>query len=76
MHLHGASDSAEDARAYFERVAEPLDGPLVHALGQVAAEAGVWLVPGSIAERGADGRVYNARRGGRAQHRQDHHSRP
>ena len=59
MHLHGASDSAEDARAYFDRVAEPLDGPLVQALGQVAAEAGVWLVPGSIAERGADGRVYN-----------------
>lgn len=59
MHLLGASDAQEDAGTYFDEVAEPLTGPLVQALGQVAAAAGVWLVPGSIAERGPDGRVYN-----------------
>ncbi|MCT7370862.1 carbon-nitrogen hydrolase family protein [Mycolicibacterium llatzerense] len=59
IHLLGASDDEDDLRTYFDTVAEPLTGPLVQALGAVAADSGVWLVPGSIAERGEDGRVYN-----------------
>lgn len=59
IHLLGASDGVADTRSYFDAVAEPLTGPLVQRLGAVAAGAGVWLVPGSIAERGDDGRVYN-----------------
>ena len=59
IHLHGAIDAAADPNAYLERIAEPLDGPLVHALGRTAADFGVWLVPGSIAERGGDGKLYN-----------------
>lgn len=59
IHLLGASDDEDDLRTYFDTVAEPLTGPLVQALGAMAADSGVWLVPGSIAERGEDGRVYN-----------------
>jgi predicted amidohydrolase len=59
IHLLGASDDHEDPQPFYDEVAEPLTGPLVQTLGRVAADAGVWLVPGSIAERGADGRIYN-----------------
>jgi predicted amidohydrolase len=39
--------------------AEPLDGPTCRELASVAAEFGVWLVPGSVLERAADGNLYN-----------------
>ena len=39
--------------------AEPLDGPLVAALAEVAARTGLWLHGGSFAERAADGRFFN-----------------
>lgn len=59
VHLLGEKEGEDDPWTYFARVAEPLDGPLAAALGRLAADAGVWLVPGSIAERGADGRIFN-----------------
>ena len=34
-------------------------GPLTEELGEVARENGVWLVPGSVYERGEGGRVHN-----------------
>jgi formamidase len=41
--------------------AEPVDipGPLTEALGEIARSAGVWLVPGSVFERGENGLVHN-----------------
>ncbi|GHF30303.1 carbon-nitrogen hydrolase family protein [Streptomyces griseoluteus] len=42
-----------------EALAEPLDGPRDRALAELAGDLGVWLAPGSVYERGADGRVYN-----------------
>jgi predicted amidohydrolase len=59
IHLCGDADHAEDANDWLAHAAEPLDGPRVHALAAVAAEHRVWLVPGSVPELGADGRVYN-----------------
>src|SRR4051794_14850875 len=59
IHLLGAMDDQKDPASYLERVAEPLTGPLVTALGKSARAAGVWLVPGSVAERAADGRIFN-----------------
>lgn len=59
IHLLGAMDRSDNPRAWLERAAESMSGPLVHALGQVAADAGIWLLPGSIAERGSDGRIFN-----------------
>ncbi len=39
--------------------AHPIPGPLTDRLCGLARELGVWLVPGSIHERGKDGRIYN-----------------
>ena len=40
-------------------LAEPLDGPRVTRLREIAAAQGVWLVPGSVLETGEDGAVHN-----------------
>lgn len=40
-------------------VAEPLDGPRVTRLREIAARHDVWLVPGSVLEAGDDGAVHN-----------------
>jgi predicted amidohydrolase len=59
IHLFGDCDTAEDTNAWLEAAAEPLDGPRMRAVSGVARELGVWLIPGSVAERDDDGRVYN-----------------
>lgn len=41
------------------QAARALTDPELAQLGQVAAELGIWLIPGSIYERGANGTVYN-----------------
>jgi predicted amidohydrolase len=43
----------------YAATAEPLDGPLVRALGAAAGRAGVTLHAGSMVERDAAGRLYN-----------------
>jgi predicted amidohydrolase len=43
----------------YAATAEPLDGPLVTALGAIARDAGVTLHAGSVVERDAAGRLYN-----------------
>lgn len=48
----------ERARLYQE-YAEPLNGPRVTGLREVAQQAGVWLLPGTVVERGDDGNIYN-----------------
>jgi predicted amidohydrolase len=42
-----------------EDLAEPLDGPRDRRLAELAGDLGVWLIPGSVYERGGDGRIYN-----------------
>ena len=42
-----------------KRVAVPIPGPLTDKLCGLAAELGVWLIPGSFYERGEGRRVYN-----------------
>lgn len=42
-----------------EEVAVPIPGALTDRLCQLAAELGVWLVPGSLFEAAPDGKVYN-----------------
>ena len=39
--------------------AEPLDGPRVKLLGELAGDLGVWLMPGTVCELGEDGALYN-----------------
>jgi predicted amidohydrolase len=59
IHLCGDCDNAPDPNEWLRAAAEPLDGPRIRALSAVAAELGVWLIPGSVPERGDDGGVYN-----------------
>lgn len=59
VHLCGDCDSADDANAWLKAAAEPLDGPRLRALGEIAGELGVWLIPGSVPELASGGRVYN-----------------
>jgi predicted amidohydrolase len=59
IHLCGDCDIAADGNEWLKAAAEPLDGPRMRALSQVASDLGVWLIPGSVPELGDDGRVYN-----------------
>ncbi|WP_240437679.1 carbon-nitrogen hydrolase family protein [Sciscionella marina] len=56
LHL---GESAPGVPAAPEDAAEPVDGKREAAFSQLAGDLGVWLVPGSGYERGADGHVYN-----------------
>ncbi|WAP54983.1 carbon-nitrogen hydrolase family protein [Streptomyces sp. S465] len=58
LHLCG-HEPGEDPEAVMTAAAEPLDGPCGTRLAALARELGIWLVPGSVYERGADGRIYN-----------------
>jgi predicted amidohydrolase len=49
----------EDPEQVMNAAAQVLDGPRGAALAALARELGLWLVPGSVYERGEDGRVYN-----------------
>lgn len=60
LHLFhpGAASPGEQNQALRE-AAQPLDGPLHQDLAALAAEVGVWLVPGSLCERGPAGELFN-----------------
>lgn len=49
-------DQRHDA---YQQIAEPLDGPRVRALRQIAADAGVWLLPGTVIEQSSHGELFN-----------------
>lgn len=55
FHLHGRSGS-DDGQ---QNRAQPLDGPRVAELGHLAAELGVWLLPGSLCEDDGSGGFHN-----------------
>jgi predicted amidohydrolase len=59
IHLCGDCDTAQDSNEWLRSAAEPLDGPRVRALAEVASDLGVWLIPGTVPELGDGGRVYN-----------------
>lgn len=54
-----ADDPAMDPAQVPDATAQPLDGPRDRMLAQLAGDLGVWLAPGSVYERGADGLIYN-----------------
>lgn len=59
LHLAACPELLDEGEGYAERVAVDLPGPLSDRLGELAREAGVWLVAGSVYERGPEGRFYN-----------------
>ncbi|WP_165856843.1 carbon-nitrogen hydrolase family protein [Marinobacter sp. JSM 1782161] len=59
LHLCAAEGTPEERTALLESIAEPLNGSRIRRLGAIAARLGVWLLPGTICERGEDGHLYN-----------------
>lgn len=59
LHLFGDGTPDLQRPEALRSAAEPLDGPRVHALRQLAQDLGVWLVPGSVCELGPQGQLYN-----------------
>ncbi len=59
LHLCGTEGSLAEKTAQLEASAEPLDGPRGKVLAELAGDLGIWLLPGSVCERGEDGALYN-----------------
>jgi len=60
LHLfHSGEDDDAKRNAALDASAVPLDGELVEWFGELAKKHDIWLVPGSICERGTDGKLYN-----------------
>lgn len=60
LHLCGTEHLEPNERAAaLEAAGVPLDSPYVRELGAIAAQHGIWLCPGSIGERDANGEFYN-----------------
>lgn len=55
LHLFDSPLDPEVLRTH----AQPLTGSLVKALGELAADLKVWLVPGSVCELGPQGQLFN-----------------
>jgi formamidase len=60
LHLSGEPGLLEEHSGYADEVAVSVPGELTDALSRLAAEHRVWLVPGTIYERAADGRIHNS----------------
>lgn len=48
-----------EREARFRECAEPIDGPRVQALCEVARQNSIWLIPGTVIESTPDGGLYN-----------------
>ncbi|MET3706527.1 carbon-nitrogen hydrolase family protein [Arthrobacter sp. UYEF6] len=59
LHLFGDSYPDRQRTEALQDSAEPLHGPRVKELRQLAADLGIWLVPGSVCERGPEGQLFN-----------------
>jgi predicted amidohydrolase len=59
MHLCPNTGTPEQRQAQLEAAAEPIDGPRMRRLGNIARRHGIWLQPGSLCERGEAGHLYN-----------------
>jgi len=63
LHLfHPGTGRIETDNAALRAAAQPAGGPLDRALGALAGELGVILMPGTVVEAGADGALYNTLR--------------
>ncbi|GAA4599718.1 carbon-nitrogen hydrolase [Planotetraspora phitsanulokensis] len=59
LHLCGTDGTLEERDAQIEAMAEPLDGPRGRRLAELAGDLGVWLLPGTVVERGEGGAIHN-----------------
>ncbi|MGA5200351.1 carbon-nitrogen hydrolase family protein [Streptomyces variegatus] len=58
LHLCGV-DAPPASTEQLQDAAEPLDGPRSRQLAELAGDLGIWLVPGTVCERGAGGELFN-----------------
>ncbi|MEW2810510.1 carbon-nitrogen hydrolase family protein [Streptomyces massasporeus] len=58
LHLCGV-DAPPASTEQLQDAAEPLDGPRSRQLAELAGDLGLWLVPGTLCERGAGGELFN-----------------
>jgi predicted amidohydrolase len=59
LHLFGDGYPDQGRTEALQDSAQTLGGPLVRDLKQLAGDLGIWLVPGSICERGPQGELFN-----------------
>ncbi|MDX6583970.1 MAG: hypothetical protein QOI10_3154 [Solirubrobacterales bacterium] len=59
LHLSAPPGLLDGAADYAAQAAVEVPGPLTGRLESIAAETGLWLVPGSVYERAADGAIHN-----------------
>ncbi|WP_082979030.1 carbon-nitrogen hydrolase family protein [Arthrobacter sp. B6] len=59
LHLFGDENPDLQRIEMLQESAEPLDGPRVKGLIQLAKDLNIWLVPGSVCERGPEGQLFN-----------------
>ena len=59
LHLHAGPDGRPGSADQLRDQAQPLDGPRVAKLRQLAEELGIWLLPGSFCESDGDGGFHN-----------------
>ena len=59
LHLFGDEDPDLQRTEMLQASAEPLDGPRIKELKQLAKDLNIWLVPGSVCERGPEGQLFN-----------------
>lgn len=58
-HLTRVTGRPAQRAARYRELAEPLDGPRVDGVRDIARRLGIWLVPGSVPEAGPDGQLFN-----------------
>lgn len=59
LHLFGDENPDLQRTEILQESAEPLNGPRVKELKQLAKDLNIWLVPGSLCERGPEGQLFN-----------------
>jgi predicted amidohydrolase len=59
LHLCGTRGRPAERLEQLQAAAEPLHGPRGKQLAELAGDLGVWLLPGSVCERGENGELYN-----------------
>lgn len=59
LHLFGDGNPDLQRTEALQDSAEPLDGPRIKGLKELASDLGIWLVPGSVCERGPEGQLFN-----------------
>lgn len=59
FHLCRTSGTPKQRKEQYRSMAEPLDSKKVKRLGEIAKKLGIWLLPGTICEKGEGDSMYN-----------------